>query len=1120
MFKLKHLLLFLTLFGTLTASALTDKQVRQQIKEIPQRAGGIYYAYPHTADSLAPVPDGYKPFYLSHYGRHGSRWVINEKLHSSLINTLKAAECDSNLTALGKELLNKTERLYLHTKGHWGELSPLGNRQHKQIAGRMMQRFPSLFEGKTEIIARSSTEPRCIISMAAFADELTRRNPNLTVNRHATPGDMEFIMNHNDDTKALGDKKAKWRKDSKNALDSLMSARTTAAKIFKDPSKVKHLPAAMKMIYDVAIAEQDVETNENILALIDNDDLFNQWKASNYNMYVAHANGADASQAGPRSATNLLDEIIASADEAVAGKRPTNVDLRYGHDTALLRLLALMNVENANASVSGPDDASLAWQAYNLTPMAANLQLAFFRNDKGDVIVAPRLNERPVRIDGVKEMKNAPGYYNWADLRSFWKSATHPVAALAERLDPGSSRKFIFEQVDSPEEFFELDAKDGKPVIRGNSVVNIAAGLNWYLKYYLNKHISWNQLTAEIPDNLPLPKAAGRHTTDAKQRYYLNYCTHSYSMPWWDWERWQKEIDWMALHGINMPLAIVGTDVVWRNTLMRLGYSKKEADEFVAGPAFQAWWLMNNLEGWGGPMSDKWYEDRVKLQRKILARMNELGMDPVLPGYSGMVPHDAEERLGLDVSGKGIWNGFVRPTFLNSTDPQFNRIADIYYDELRKVNGEAKYYSMDPFHEGSRAEGVNELNYSAAGKIIYDAMKRANPESAWVIQGWNENPRAQIYDQIPKGDIVVLDLASEIKPQWGDPDTPSKTPRPTGYDGQDWLWCMLLNFGGNVGLHGRFDNVIGGYYKAKNSEFGKDMTGIGLTPEGIDNNPVMYELVSELIWRPEEFSKNDWLEGYAKARYGAKNANVEKAWKELAATIYNCPWGILQQGTTESIFCARPSDKAWKVSSWSRMQPYYKPEDVITAAKKFAAAADKLRDNENYRYDLVDITRQAVAEKGRLVYQQMQKDLKKNDMKAFRKNSDEFLSLIKMQDNLLATRPEFNVQTWIDDARKLAPTDDERDNFESNARYLITTWGPRVASEDGGLRDYAHREWSGLLGTLYYNRWKTWIDRQLNGDKTPIDFFAIDEEWVKSRDRHPSSDADCVDTALAALKNL
>lgn len=1095
---------------------LKCQQIRTEFKATPEKAGGIYYAYPYSTDSMAPAPSGYEPFYISHYGRHGSRWVINKKLHRLVADALRAEQSQGNLTDTGREVLDKVEKLGKHTEGHWGELTPLGERQHSGIADRMAKRFPGLFKGNAIIIARSSTEPRCIISMAAFTEGLQKNNPNLTIERHASPGDMKFIMRHNDETRMLEKKDADWRKRFASAKDSLTRSVTTASRLFTDPGKVKDLPGLMRYIYDVAIDVQDVDgIDEDILGVFDPEDLYNQWKCSNYQMYVCHANSPDGTGAGPRSATNLLNDIIDRADEAIAGKRPTAADLRFGHDTALLRLLALMGAEGADASVSGFEKATCVWQKQNLTPMGANLQLILLRNSAGDILAAPRLNERPLRINGVTEA--APGYYRWNDLRRIWKSTCNPVASLLERVCPGSSRRFIFEQTDTPDEFFEISAENGKPVIKGNSAVNIASGLNWYLKYYTGIHLSWNMMTADLPDVLPLPSRPERHVTDAAQRYYLNYCTHSYSMAFWDWERWQKEIDWMALHGINMPLAITGTDVVWRNTLLRLGYSKKEADEFVAGPAFQAWWLMNNLEGWGGPNSEKWYEDRSELQDKILTRMRELGMEPVLPGYSGMVPHDAEERLGMDVSGKGIWNGFVRPTFLKSTDPQFNKIADIYYDELRKVSGVAKYYSMDPFHEGGSIEGVD---LTEAGKIIAGAMKRANPEAVWVIQGWNENPRAKLYAGIPKGDIVVLDLASEIKPQWGDPDTPSKTPRPTGYDGQDWLWCMLLNFGGNVGLHGRLDNVIGGYYKARDSRFGKDMTGIGLTPEGIENNPVMYELVSELIWRPEQFTKENWLEGYSRARYGSKNANAEKAWKMLGATIYNCPWGILQQGTTESIFCARPSEKAWKVSSWSRMKPYYKPEDVIAAAKKFAAAAPALKGNENYRYDLVDITRQAIAEKGRIVYTEMQKALKSKDMETFRRKSDSFLSLIKLQDELLSTRPEFSVSTWIDDARRLAPTKHERDNFENNARLLITTWGPRVASEDGGLRDYGHREWSGVLGTLYYERWKTWIERKLSGDKTPIDFYSIDEKWVNSREKYPLSGADCVETALKALKAL
>ena len=310
--------------------------------------------------------------------------------------------------------------------------------------------------------------------------------------------------------------------------------------------------------------------------------------------------------------------------------------------------------------------------------------------------------------------------------------AAHPVEDLLNRIDSGASQKFVIIQTKSPTDFFEISTVNGKPAITGNSPVNIAAGLNWYLKYYPHIHLSWNNMHVEMPDSLPLPVKPERHETTATQRYYLNYCTHSYSMAFWDWNRWQEEIDWMALHGINMPLAMTGTDVVWANTLKRLGYNDEEISSFVAGPAFQAWWLMNNLEGWGGPNTPQWYADRAELQRKILARMRQLGMDPVLPGYSGMVPHDADERLGCQVSGKGIWNGFTRPAFIKTDDPLFERISGIYYDELTKLCGISKYYSMDPFHEGGSLEGVD---LAHCGSIIARAMKRANPDAVWVIQG-------------------------------------------------------------------------------------------------------------------------------------------------------------------------------------------------------------------------------------------------------------------------------------------------------------------------------------------------------------------------------------------------
>lgn len=691
--------------------------------------------------------------------------------------------------------------------------------------------------------------------------------------------------------------------------------------------------------------------------------------------------------------------------------------------------------------------------------------------------------------------------------------AASPIQGLLERIDKGASRKFVIEQVKSPTDFFELDQKGDKVVIRGNNYVSIATGVNWYLKYYAGIQLSWNGMTAQLPAVLPAVPQKERHETDLKYRYDFNYCTYSYTMAFWDWDRWEKEIDWMALHGINLPLAVVGADVVWYNVLTKLGYTKDEINEFIAGPAFQGWWLMNNLEGWGGPNPDSWYKQRETLQKQILKRMREYGIRPVLLGYSGMVPHNAKERLGLNVSDPGLWCGYRRPAFLQPTDPRFNEIADLYYKEMSRLYGKADFYSMDPFHEGGNVAGVD-LN--AAGQAIWGAMKKANPKAVWVAQAWQANPRQKMIENLPAGDLIVLDLFAESRPQWGDPE--STWYRKEGFGKHDWLYCMLLNYGGNVGLHGKMKHVIDEFYKAKTSSFGKTMKGVGMTMEGSENNPVMFELLCELPWRPARFDKDEWLKNYTVARYGKADKAVQDAWLLLSNTIYNCPAKNTQQGTHESVFCGRPDYDVYQVSSWSEMEPYYKPEDIIRAAGIMLSAADRFKGNNNFEYDLIDIVRQAVAEKGRLVYPIMIDAYKAGEKELFAASSQRFLDLILLQDKLLAARPEFKVGTWIEKARNLGTTPEEKDLYEWNARVQVTTWGNRVAADEGGLRDYAHKEWNGLLRDFYYNRWKVWIDRQkaqLNGAPVKaIDFYAIEEPWTKQTNPYSSqAEGDVIEVA-------
>ncbi|MCR4602216.1 MAG: alpha-N-acetylglucosaminidase [Prevotella sp.] len=731
-----------------------------------------------------------------------------------------------------------------------------------------------------------------------------------------------------------------------------------------------------------------------------------------------------------------------------------------------------------------------------------------------------------------------------------------PIDQLLERIDKGASSKFRIELKKSDRDFFELDQRGSRPVVRGNSWVNIGVGINWYLKYYAGIQLTWNQMTATLPDVLPPVTKRERHETDLTLRYDFNYCTFSYSMPFWDWQRWQQEIDWMALHGVNMPLAVVGEECVWRNMLLRLGYSEQEIGRFIAGPAFLAWWAMNNLEGWGGPLPQSWYQRQEQLQKQILQRMKELGMHPVLPGYCGMVPHDARERLGLNVSDAGLWNGFQRPANLVPTDSRFEEIAALYYEELTKLFGKADYYSMDPFHESSDDATID---YAESGRQLMAAMKRVNPKAIWVVQGWTENPRPAMADALEQGHLLVLDLFSECRPMFG---APSIWNRPEGYGKHQWLFCLLENFGANVGLHGRMDQLLDNFYfmRGESTASLKNCKGIGFTMEGSENNPVMFELMSELPWRPEKFAKEEWLRSYVRARYGADDRSIGEAWQLLGRTIYNCPMGNNQQGPHESIFCGRPSLNNFQASSWSKMKNYYDPASTLRAAQLFLYGAQRLHTSStadrsaasNLKYDLVDITRQALADQARLQYQHVIADYKSFAIDDFVHSSSRFLQMLLLQDELLATRTEFRLGHWIEPALRCATNDSERRLYEWNARVQITTWGNRYCADTGGLRDYAHKEWQGLLRDFYYVRWKAYFDALLaqmkkltgpqpellsggpNANKTSselfamalpqevkIDWYAMEEPWTLQQNSYAAQpEGDAFEVAAKVLRFL
>lgn len=405
----RHIYLFLTFF--LIVSTASAESIESIIASCPEKAGGIYYAYDVESDTIPVVPEGYHPVYLSHYGRHGSRWPVKQKIYKGANDFFQQQQIAQNLTDDGKGVWKLVGLCAGHVNGHLGELSPLGVRQHQAIATRMAERFPTLFKEGSKVVARSSVEPRCIMSMMAFCDRLRDIQPNLFMTKSASPGDMDFIHHKSEEADIMGSEQAPWMWEFHDMRDALSACPSLASRLFKTVPSSDSVASFMRNIYDIAISVQNLDSlDADLLSLFSPEELTGLWKAANYIQYNGNGMSPLTGHTGPECARALISEIVDSADEAL-NSNATSVDLRFGHDTDLLRLVSLLDIDNYGMELNNPDEVAENWQNFSISPMGANIQFVFFRNDAGSVLVAPRLNERPVKISDVPEV--FPGLYDW-----------------------------------------------------------------------------------------------------------------------------------------------------------------------------------------------------------------------------------------------------------------------------------------------------------------------------------------------------------------------------------------------------------------------------------------------------------------------------------------------------------------------------------------------------------------------------------------------------------------------------------------------------------------------------------------------------------------------------------
>ncbi|XP_010257140.1 PREDICTED: alpha-N-acetylglucosaminidase isoform X2 [Nelumbo nucifera] len=601
---------------------------------------------------------------------------------------------------------------------------------------------------------------------------------------------------------------------------------------------------------------------------------------------------------------------------------------------------------------------------------------------------------------------------------------------------------------------------------------------------------------------------------------------HSDSFVWWDWERWEKEIDWMALQGVNLPLAFTGQETIWQKVLENFNISKNDLNDFFGGPAFLAWARMGNLHGWGGPLTQSWLDKQLALQKRILSRMVELGMTPVLPSFSGNVPAALKKIFpSANISRLGDWNtvnGDPRwcCTFLlDPSDPLFVEIGEAFIRQQVEEYGDVTdIYNCDTFNENSPP--TDDPTYiSLLGAAVYKAMAQGDKDAVWLMQGWLFSSESTFWrppqmrallHSVPFGKMIVLDLFADVKPIWR---------RSSQFYDTPYIWCMLHNFGGNIEMYGLLDVVSSGPIDARVSQ-NSTTVGVGMCMEGIEQNPIVYELMSEMAFRTEKVQLQEWVTTYSQRRYGKAVHQMEEAWGILYRTIYNCTDGIAdhnrdfivqfpdwdpslkpkaelskQEQMQNPFMRDRTRRFSFRETISFLTQPHlwYSTEEVIYALHLFLDAGNDLAGSLTYRYDLVDLTRQVLSKLANQVYMDAVTAFQQKDIKSLNFQSQKFAQLIKDIDTLLACDDNFLLGTWLESAKRLAENPKEMIQYEWNARTQVTMWYDNTQNNQSKLHDYANKFWSGILESYYLPRASTYFSYLLKSLRENVTFEL--EEW-------------------------
>ena len=710
---------------------------------------------------------------------------------------------------------------------------------------------------------------------------------------------------------------------------------------------------------------------------------------------------------------------------------------------------------------------------------------------------------------------------------------------LIERVIPGQSGHFQCEIISDEKglDVFEIESGKDRIILRGNSAGSLAVGFNWYLRHVALTNFDW-RAAGPLATNTALPRPAAkiRQSCLARERFFFNYCTFGYSLPFMGWDGWQRLIDWLAMNGINRPLMQAGQEAVWYRVWKSYGLNDTQIRTYFCGPAHLPWHRMTNIDKWAGPLPMSYIDGQMELQKQILQRARALSMKPILPSFAGHVPQifDTVQPNAKIIPIKAGWAGvdaIYSTYFLDPNDPLFADVQLRFLKQQTELYGTDHLYAADPFNE-MEPPSWKPSYMSQVAQSIYKGMTQGDPDAIWYQMSWtfsfikpwlkkskssgkpgsSETPFQGMANALPKGKMVFLDYHGEFKELYTQTNEFCDKP---------FIWNYLANFGGCTYMLAPLDVIAERIAKVIQL---KNCRGVGSTLEGMSANPIGYELTFEQPWHDKgAVDYKAWAQDYAKRRAGRADPAVAKAWKVFTEKVLSGrPVDDRDHG---SYLAARPAydpavnalaDKYTEIAVVPARETSLILAYVETLDEMFKAAPES-RLSDGYRFDAVNMVRQVLAYHSDNMNSRMLETYRSGNLAAFEADSACMLGIIQDVNTLLGSRHEFLLGSWIKDACAWADDDAaESAYYEANARQIVTTW----YQAGGLLTDYAFREWNGLLDTYYLPRWEEFVRRLHSSiiSKTPLDYDAFvtwevsfEDDWFRKSGSHflrkPEGDA-------------